>query len=79
MRKRLLAGFVGTALLLLPGITAYADDDPVPPKWPAVQEFGTTGGTADDPKPVTWPDVAEPGPDSAGDPKPPTWPAPEQL
>ncbi|MEV8377581.1 hypothetical protein AB0P21_32890 [Kribbella sp. NPDC056861] len=79
MTRRLLTGVVGTMMLLIPGITAYADDDPAPPKWPSVQDFGTSGGTADDPKPLTWPDVAQPNTDSSADPKPTTWPAPEPL
>ena len=80
MRKRLLAGAVGTLLLLLPGVTATAGDDPVPPTWPAIQNPGTDGGgTANDPKPTDWPDVTQPDPGSANDPKPKKWPAPEQL
>jgi hypothetical protein len=79
VRKRLLAGALGTLLLLLPAVTAAADEDPVPQTWPTIEDPGTNGGgTASDPKPADWPEVTQPDAGSGNDPKPTEWPAPEQ-
>lgn len=76
-RSRLLAGLACTLVLLLPSAPASAGDDPVPQKWPAIQDPGASTGTPSDPKPLEWPDVAPPDTSSASDPKPKQWPAPQ--
>ncbi|WP_433012650.1 hypothetical protein [Kribbella sp. CA-294648] len=79
MRTRLLAGLLGTLMLLTPNVTAAAADDPTPPDWPEVQVPNSTGGSADDPTPVDWPGIIKPNTGTASDPKPKEWPAPQQA
>lgn len=80
MRNRLLAGLLGTLVLLTPNVTAAAAEDPTPPDWPKVKVPNSTGGgPADDPSPIDWPNITKPDTGTGGDPKPIDWPAPART
>jgi hypothetical protein len=50
---RLVAALVTVPLFLVSAITAVADDDPEPIKWPQVAKPDANGD--DDPQPLKWP------------------------
>ncbi|GAA1564921.1 hypothetical protein GCM10009789_18120 [Kribbella sancticallisti] len=50
---RVVAALVAVPLLLVSAVTAVADDDPEPTKWPQVVQPDANG--EDDPEPPKWP------------------------
>jgi hypothetical protein len=73
-----LAGVLGTVMLLLPARPATADDDPGPVDWPKIEQ-PDAGGNGSDPEPVKWATISPPENNgTASDPEPVNWPAPER-
>ena len=64
--------------LMVPTLTAAADDDPQPSEWPTLVKPVDGGSDQSDPEPASWPSVVKPEIGQAEDPTPPTWPAPVQ-
>jgi hypothetical protein len=75
---RATAGVLAALGLLLPALTAAADDDPSPADWPSIKKPTDGNSGQPDPEPIDWPEVVKPAIGAAEDPPPTDWPAPEQ-
>jgi hypothetical protein len=64
--------------LMVPTLTAAADDDPGPSQWPTIAKPDNAGGGVSDPEPGTRPTVVMPDVGQGEDPSPPVWPVPVQ-